>query len=772
MYIVFPVVLLLPTGLIAQNVVKLPLAQSLSFEENKKQWNPDVLYKTDIPGGRIFLEKNTITYSLYSISDLEKGHNHSHTSEKPGKPEKDFKIRCHAFKVKFSGANTDVVVNGKDKMQKYSNYFIGNDSSRWASFVGNYKTVEYHDLYKGIDLEVYSSGNNFKYEFIVNPNTDPSDIRMVYEGAEKLTLNQGTLVIATSVTDVLETIPYVYQEIDGVKKEIKCSYILVENQVSFDFPEGYDKNFPLVIDPVVVASTYSGSTAETWGHCATYDNQGNIYTGGRCFGQGYPVTTGAFQTSFAGDVDIAIGKLNPTGSAFIYATYIGGTSDEYAQSMITDSNGELYIYGSSASADYPVTAGCYDNSFNGSYDIVLTKLNSTGSALMGSTYMGGQDIDGLNDISYNYGDEFRGEIILDANNNPLVASFSSSFNFPTTPGAYDQSFDGGQDGVVFKMNSNLTSLTWSTFLGGSGDDAAFGLQINSVGYVYVVGGTDGNNFPTTPVVLHPNFQGGDYDGFICILQGNGSALMASTYFGTSEFDELFFVDLDANDNVYVFGLTEGNIPPTVGVYANPGSSQFITKLDPTLNTVIYSTCFGSGTISYYADFSPTAFLVDICENVYAAGWGETTGFPVSPNAVQPTTDGEDFYLMVLKKDALSLLYATYYGDPNALEHVDGGTSRFDKQGIVYEAVCAGGSQFPTTPGAVSAVNNTDWDIAVFKIDFQLGQVLADANASPNDTGCVPFTVNFINNSNGVNYLWDFDDGSPLNTQVSPSHTFS
>ncbi|MFH0867244.1 MAG: PKD domain-containing protein [Bacteroidota bacterium] len=756
----------------AQNSIDAIVPNNLRFEENKNQWNDKVLFKVNIAGGRVFLEKNTLTFALHNLAELE----NLHHSKKERSELKHAFVKCHAYKMNFLNANPDPVIEPSEKLNYNYNYFIGNDSSKWASDVELYQSLTYKNLYPGIDLKIYGSENNLKYEYIVSPAAEPSKIILSYEGVDGIGISNNNLLINTSVSDVTEFTPFVYQLIYGKYKEVKCRYSLDEqNLVTFTFPDGYNENFFLIIDPVVVASTYAGSTEDTWGHCATYDTLGNIYEGGRSFGQGYPVTTGAYQVLFSGNVDLAIGKLNPTGSAFIYATYIGGTFDEYAQSMITDYSGNLYIYGSCGSTDYPVTSGSFDNSHNGGYDIIMTKLNPLGNALVGSTFVGGVANDGFNSIYFNYGDEYRGEIILDASDNPIVSSFSSSSNFPATAGAYDQTYNAGQDGVVFKMNSNLASMVWSTFLGGASDDAAFGLQVNSVGMIYVVGATAGN-FPTTPVVMNPNYLGGLHDGFISILTSNGSSIIASTYLGTASRDELFFVDLDDDDNVYVYGLSEGVYPVTPGVYSSPGSNgRLIIKLDPTLNSVIFSTTFGSGAIVQgYNEFSPTAFLVDICQNIYVAGWGDTYGFPVTADAVQSTTDGSDFYLMVLKKDAVSLLYATFYGDPDPLpfDHVDGGTSRFDKNGIVYEAVCGCGDNFPTIPGSVSTVNNTwNCDVAVFKIDFQLGQVLAVADAAPNDTGCVPFTVNFTNNSNALDYFWDFGDGD-TSSLYEPSHIYT
>lgn len=746
-----------------------PFGSNLKFEENKKQWDPKVLYKVNISGGRVFLEKNTLTFVLHDRFQLEEIHESDSTGE-----QRNALVNCHAYKMNFLNANLDPIIEPSGRRNYCFNYFLGNDSSKWAGDVALYESLTYKSLYDGIDLHIKGYGSNLKYEFIVDAYADPSQISLSYEGIDGIAISNKNLILKTSISEITEFCPFVFQNINGQEKPVKCRYSLDESdRVKFIFPDGYDERYPLIIDPIIIASTYAGSTEDTWGHSATYDTLGYIYEGGRSFGQGYPVTLGAYQTTFAGNVDIAIGKLNPTGTAFVYATYIGGTNDEYAHSLITDDSGNLYIYGSCMSTDYPVTAGCFDNSQNGSYDIIVTKLNAAGNALLGSTYVGGAIDDGHNMLYFNYGDNYRGEIILDNSDNPIIASCSNSPAFPTTAGAYDQSYNGGQDAVVFKMNSNLTSMLWSTFLGGTGDDAAFGLQENSVGMIYVAGGTAGG-FPTTAVVLTPTYQGGTYDGFLSILSASGSSLIASTYLGTSSFDCMYFVDLDDDDNVYVYGLSEGSFPITPGVYSSPGSKgRLILKLDPTLNTMMFSTSFGSGALQQYVnEFSPTAFLVDICQNIYVAGWGDTGGFPVSGNAIQPTTDGEDFYLLVLKKDAVSMLYATFYGDQwSVMDHVDGGTSRFDKKGIVYEAVCGCGSNFPTNSNAISTTNNSwNCDIAVFKIDFELGQVMAVADAAPSDTGCAPFTVSFVNNSNAADYYWDFGDGSTSNL-VAPTHTY-
>ncbi len=762
-----------------------PASQAtVKFIENKSQWDKKILFKANIPMGSIFLEKFSFTYLLVDQQGLHICH-HSDSigSENHHKADEERQINCHAFNMQFEGANANVQVSGINKKAEYFNYFLGNDQSKWASNVPAFKNIKYSSLYQGIDLFIGSSDINLKYEFHLEPNADPSQIILKYSGQDDILIINNELIIRNTVNNIIEQAPYAYQIINGDTINVLCLYKLAGKRVGFVFPDGYRKNIPLVIDPVVVASTYAGANGETtWGHTATYDNLGNIYTGARSFGYGYPATLGAFQMNFGGGTnDAAISKFSPDGSSLIWASYLGGNGYDFSHSLITNDNDELFVYGSTSSTNYPVTSGCFQSSLGGgTYDIFVTHFNQAGSALLGSTYIGGSGSDGQNAMLLNYGDEFRGEIILDNSGNPCVASFSSSNNFPTTAGAYDQSYNGAQDAVIFKLNSNLTQMVWSTYLGGTGNDAGFGLKLNSVDMVYVTGGTQSSNFPASQYVLNPTYLGGSYDGYICIFMPDISMMISGTFFGTSGNDECFFIQMDADNNVYVYGQTTGNMPITAGCYGNSGSPQFIAKLDQTLNAVLWQTVFGNG--SSIGQISPTAFLVDVCNNIYAAGWGHTSGFQVSSNAVQPTTDGKDFYIIAFEQDATSLLYATFYGanDGSAYgDHVDGGTSRFDKKGVIYESVCACASAqpFPTTANAYHP-NPPPYppqycDLAVFKIDLQLSGPTAHIGVNTANQGCAPFSPVFTNNSiNAQEYLWDFGDNTATSSAQIPAHSFT
>ena len=766
----------------------------VQFIENKHQWEDFIKYEADFKGGKLFLEQQQFTYLFYNPDDMKSLH--------PNLGKQIDEIRLHALRIHAHGSNAEAVITGDHPANYFNNYFIGDDSAKWAHDVKLFSSVTYQNIYSNIDLKFYSSLTDIKYDMIVHPNGDASLIELEYEGADKLSLKDKSLQINLSVGTIVEQKPYAYQMVDGKETEVECRFVLKQNKISFKFPHGYNKLLPLIIDPTLIFSSYTGSTADNWGYTATYDAAGNVYAGGTVNGIGYPVTAGAYQATFQGggngggntwQSDIAIAKFNSTGTTLLYATYLGGSDNEEPHSLVVDGNDDLVVFGTTFSTNFPTTIGAYDRSENGAGDMIISKLSSSGNALLASTYIGGTGNDGVNinpaefaggSLKYNYGDQARGEIIVDANNNYIVGSCTPSSNFPVTPGAMQPTYGGGaQDGILFNINSSLTVLLWSTFIGGSGDDAVYDCVIDNSGNIYIAGGTNSPNFQTTPGVLQPSFQGGRADGFIAHINNGGNFFIASTYIGTPQYDQCYFVELDNSGNVYTTGQTEGAYPVTPGVYSNPNSGQFIHKMDAGLTTTFYSTVFGSG--SNVPNISPTAFLVDTCENVYVAGWGRciplqgmsgnNNGMALTGNAFQSTTDGCDFYFFVLDHDADTLLYASYFGGSQSLEHVDGGTSRFNKNGTIYESVCAGcggNDDFPTTPGVVSRTDNSfNCNNGVIKLSFNLARTVSGITTSPS-SGCAPFTLTFQNNSiNATSYLWDFDDGSPADTNATPTHTF-
>ncbi|MGE0561682.1 MAG: PKD domain-containing protein [Flavobacteriales bacterium] len=774
--------------------------EGIRFIENKGQWTESFLYKADLGTGALFIEQKSFTYNLYNAEEIHQ--NHFTTNQHP------VGIKYHAFRVNFINA-LSAKISSTNQYSDYYNYFLGKDKSKWKSSVAAHRIITYNNIYNNIDFKIYSIGNLLKYDVILNPSSNISDVQLNYEGVDDIKITKsGNLILKTSVGEIIEEKPYAYQTINNIKVEVPCEFVLRNNTLSFKITSKYNPNIPLIIDPILIFASYSGSTADNFGMTATYGYDGSLFAGGTAFNVGYPTTLGAYDPSFngvpgGGITDVVITRYDSTGTNLIYSTYIGGNSTETVHSLIANENNELYLYGATSSFNFPTDANSFDNTFNGGTsvyyvsngsnftngtDIFVAKLNSTGTSLLGSSYIGGSLNDGVNstiNLTYdtlmnNYGDQYRGEIMLDQYSNCYITSSTKSVDFPIING-FDDTLNGNQDAVIIKFNSNLTNVYWSSYLGGDNMDAGFSIKVDTSNYVYVCGGTASNNFPTTTGVINTNYIGGIADGYITKIDTNGSQIIASTLLGTTNYDQCYFIEIDRFGSVYTVGQTRGSFPVINAPYSNPNSSNFLVRLDNNLTTIDYSTVFGNGNIN--AKFSPSAFLVDRCENIYVSGWGgdiltgaSLNGMPTTPGSFQPNTpNGFDFYLIVMERNVQSLLYGTYFGGNLSREHVDGGTSRFDKNGIVYQSVCAGcwgNHDFPTTPGAWSNTNNsTGCNNGTFKFDFEIvpkAQFTVD-----NYEGCAPLTVTFTNNSNSSDtYLWDFGSGDTTSQVFNPIRTYS
>ena len=764
----------------------------IRFIENKGQFESNVAFKANIPDGFLFAGKNSLTYLFY---DGEAYAEYKHNFKQP------VKLNCHAFHVEFMGGNPDCQLSGNDRSTEYYNYFIGNNPDHWASGVYGYYSLNYKNLYKGIDAEIVANESRLEYNFFVSPGSDASQIKLKYDGVEQIFIESGLLHIKTSLNEIIELQPVAYQFYGDAKSEVPCDFKLENNVLSFSFPQGYNHDLPLVIDPVVIFATFSGSAADNFGYTATYDDSGYAYSGGTVFSIGFPVTTGAFQFNFAGGAsgnspaggarDVGILKYSPNGSSLIYATYLGGNGNEDPHSMVVNSNFELIVFGNTNSSNFPIGKNFYDSSYNGNYDIYIAKFSKDGKSLEASTYVGGSDEDGLNGkfnssyinlstLGYNYGDNFRGEVNIDRFDNIYVITTTKSANFPVTAGVFQAAFAGGmQDACIIKLSPDLNNLMSSSFLGGNSEDAGYGVAFDNNNNIYLCGGTKSPNLPVTAGKYQSSFRGGTADGFIYHITNDFSTIINATYFGTDKYDQTYFIQTDLNNHVYVTGQTKSDSFPVKNVsYYNSKGKQFISKLNSGLDSLIYSTVFGSGDPE--PDLSPSAFLVDNCERVYFSGWGGevnqisynrgyTFNLPLTTDAYQKTTDGSDFYLAVFSKDVQSLMYSSYFGGPFSEEHVDGGTSRFDKKGVVYQSVCGGCggfSDFPTTVNAWSRLNKgrrpghtvvDGCNNAMFKIDLYIPDLLADFRV---DTiFCKADSTKIINLSKGAKkYLWNFGDG--------------
>lgn len=814
-----PILLILACFFLQQH-----LFAQMEFIQNKGQWDSRVQYRGDFSTGSFFLEKDGFTVAIHNTDDLKKVsaqlHGHGATAATMGQP---VVLRSHAYKVKFLSAYA-FTTSIPDKVQDYhTNYFIGNNPKNWAADCKIAQAVTYQNVYPNIDVRFYSDADKMKYDIVVHPGGDINAIAMQYAGADGIEVKNKELVIKTSVGNIKELYPYSYQVKDGSKNDIDCRYQVKNNVVRFKVGD-YDKKTTIVIDPTLLFATFTGSTADNWGYTATPAPDGSFYAGGIAFGTGYPVSAGAYQTVFGGGsnneapgaIDIAIIKFSSNGANRLYATYLGGNGNEQPHSMICDAQGNLIVAGRSSSNNYPGTP--LRSGSRTDYDIVITKLSANGSANLGSVRIGGTGDDGVNirgkyiapsgvdQIRRNYGDDARSEVSLDAAGNILLASCTQSSDFPVTPGALQSKFNNGaatgfQDGVILKYNANLSSLLFATYYGGNGQDACFVLSQNPVsGNIYVAGGTTSTNLPGDSTgVLQQTFNGGVTDGFVVEINQTGTSIIKKTYQGTSGNDIVYGIEFDKLGFPYIMGTTTGNWPVINATFSNAGAKQFISKLQPNLSAYVYSTVFGTNTgAGGLPNISPIAFLVDRCENVYVSGWGgginNLKGYPsagtlnmpeVNPLPNIPAADGSDFYFFVLEKNAQSQLFGSHFGHNGGDlgEHVDGGTSRFDNNGIVYQALCScedGGGPFPTTPGVWSRTNRAPGGCneAAVKIEMNFTGVGASVKATVNgvvDTiGCVPLTITFTDTlAKGKMYIWDYGDGSPkTDTTYAPNNSVS
>lgn len=776
--------------------------QRIWIHPNRGQWEQPIRYRVELTHGKIYLENSGFTYHLDNSGEIlhpqHAGHAHSTTNPAV--------LEQHVIRHTFENASTPNTLE-QDPSPFYRNYFLGKDPSKWQSQVYSVGQIIQQNIYPGVNLYYQGKSHQLAYAFELQAGVNPSIIQLRIGGANRVFIDpSGRLHEEHRFGEVITSAPKAWNiSADGKRTKLAVRFQLKGTTLSYVFPAGFDPTQKIFIDPELTFSTFTGSTSDNWGFTAAPDAVGNVFGGGIVFASGYPITQGAFDATFGNasgtGVDIGISKFNASGSSLLYSTYLGGSGSETPHSIVCNAAGELFVFGVTSSNNFPITAGAFQGAFMGGpsenennipftngVDLFLAKLNPTGTSLLASTFVGGMSTDGLNTgiLQFNYGDQFRGEIVLDALGNPCVASTTLSANFPTNNG-FQLFLNGTQDAVVFKMNSNLTNMIWSSFLGGPGLDCANALQVSSSGEIYVAGGS------TSPSMNfgnghQPTNAGGLSDGFVARLSAGIPVLSGGTFMGTNEYDQTYFVQLDLNNNVYVFGQTEGLMPISPGTYGVANSGQFIRKYTPNLQTLSWNTTIGAG--SGHVEISPTAFLVSDCYEIYLSGWGGTVntiqsasqavnsssnGFPVTPDAFQSTTNGSNFYIAVLTPDAAGLEYATYMGgQTSSSNHVDGGTSRFDKSGRIYHAVCGGCSSndfgFTTTQGVYSPNNpSPNCNMAVFK--FELNQIEAIVG-EPAPLICLPNPVVFNNNSsNGDVFQWNFGDGN-TSTAVNPSHTYA
>ncbi len=763
---------------------------SIIFKENKGQWPEKVLFGTEILNTKFYVNKNSFNYCVYNPEEYIRIFG-GHRSE-----EKAPAVHAHNYEVEFVGGDLTNFSNHEEQAEYY-NYFLGKDRSKWASNVRAFGTILFNEVYKGIDLKLYSSSINLKYDFIIKPNADVNSIHLNFKNTDGLDIINGELIIKTSVGNVTEKTPFAYQIINGVKKQINCQYTLLDRStVGFSFPQGYDKNYELIIDPVVVVCSYSGASSYAYGDTCSYDANGNIYVGAEAE-VGYPSTSGAFQMNGHLDttwwpVDIALSVYNSTGSSKNFATYIGGDYLDYPLDIVVKNN-EITIMGGTGSYNFPFTPTAFDTTFNSNitlydYDITLSKLNMSGTSLIASTYVGGTKNELINNYTSNNWGWLQGEIECDNNGNVFVVGATNSNDFPVTSPVISNTLQGVTDAYLFKINSTFTNLIWSTYLGGSKDECGVSLKLDGTGGVYCHGVTTSTNYPTTGGAYNIVKNGPipTQDLFVSHIDSLGQTILASTYLGTTSQDNPGLIQLDRNNNVYVAGShsTPSLLIPSPGTYSNSGGYNSIYKLNASLTSLTFKTKFGFSPPPIFPQPSPylglSALKVDSCEKIYIAGFAGNY-FPTTPNALQPYGGGRtDLYIAQFNPNCSSLAFASFFGGAITTTVTGSswgewsGLADFDNRGYLYIATGSSGG-LPTTPNAYAMtwVNTSTFaacNDAFVKIDFQT-YINATSSYGANITGCPPFTPTFVSTTNTGTTYWNLGNGiTSTSNNVTTTYT--
>ncbi|HYK21451.1 MAG TPA: SBBP repeat-containing protein [Pyrinomonadaceae bacterium] len=553
------------------------------------------------------------------------------------------------------GGNAAANLTGVERQLTRTNYFVGSDPRKWKTNVPNFAKVKYSGVYPGVDLVFYGNQNQLEYDFTVSPGVNPAVIRLGFEGITGLRVDdKGDLILRTYAGEIRQTRPVVYQQIEGDRRIIPASYLIKDKKQIAFLIADYDRSKPLVIDPTLAFSTFLGGSASDRGDAIAVDSSGNAYITGDTFSTDFPVTPGAFQTGPAG--------------------------------------------------------------FN--TDAFVTKMNSTGTALIYSTYFGGNNRDSGNGIA------------LDGAGNAYVTGLTDSSNLPTTAGAFRTTpvLTDEFDAFAMKLNSTGTALVYSTYLGSI---IGTGIAVDSAGNAYIAGQADGH-YPTTPGAFQ-TVPGGSSDAFVTKLNSMGTALVYSTLLGGSGFDFATDVAIDAAGNAYVTGTAQAGFPVTPGAFQtsfNGVNDAFVTKLNSTGTALVYSTFLGgSGTDR------GSGIAVNTAGNAFVSGVSDSSNFPVTPGAFQSVkAAGQDAFITQLNVAGSGLVYSTYLGgDGNDF----GNDIALDTAGNASVVGLTGSTVFPTTADAIQSGYGGNNDAFITRL---------------NTTGTALVFSTYLGGSNGDNAL--------------------
>jgi len=723
-------------------------ALPLSFERNQGQANSDVRFLSHGAAYLLSLTDNDAVITLRTkaprptmligVGPISPGH-------EPGST-----FSTASFSMRLVNSSTTAKVDGNDPLPGTVNYFLGSDPSRWHSGIATYKRVKYSGVYPGVDLVYYGNQRQLEFDFEVAPGADPSRIAMSFASAGRLKLDRdGNLVISTGDGAVSFHKPVIYQTVSGANVSVEGAFRLNGAKIVSISLGAYDHTRPLIIDPILGYSTYIGDldTAEA----VAVDAEGNAYVTGMTLAD-FPTTPGAFQSGkfpklFPTTGSVFVTKFNATGTALIYSTYIGGSNDDEALAIAIDAEGNAYVGGTTYSSDYPVTSGAFQptNHSVGISDAFVTKLNSTGTQLVYSTYLGGSIADVVRTIA------------VDSSGNAYVSGTSASSDFPVTPGAFQSTNKTAEspNSTTFltKLNSTGTGLVYSTYLGGSCLEQTNGISVDTSGFVYMAGITCSADFPSTAGAFRTSISGtNEFDTFVTKMNQTGTSLVYSTYMPGAA----IAIAVDTAGNAYIAGSDNSGFPTTPGAFQavplgpNGAANVLVAKLNSSGTGLIYATYFGGSKTAYLGGWPNDAAVglaVDASGNAIITGSTDSIDFPLTAGAFQTQNyimlDSGDYgsFFAKLNNTGTTLLYSTYLsgtgpGDYNddCIDCVRG--MAHDSEGNAYLAGGVGSTDFPlslnayqsSTAGAFVTKFNASGMVAL-----PLTTTTLTANANPQAT---------------------------------------
>jgi len=679
------------------------------FTENAGQVdNPEVLYYARGGGISVGFAAGAVLINLRERPPNDDFNPRSgpgfHVPDAPEAPTSP--LRGHLVRITFEGANP-VLPRARNELPHRANFFLGDDPARWHTSVRNYREVVYESAWDGIDVVYRASPGGVKYDLVVHPGADLANVAFTYEGVTELAVTPSGLTAETSLGPLHDDLPAAWQ---ASGRPVDCGLRrIAERTVGFACSV-WDGTGDLVIDPLLYSS-FLGGSGDDWGYGIAVDASGSAYVTGATRGAtDFPTTPGAYNTTQNGFQDAFVAKLDANGSALLYATFLGGSGEDWGEGISVDASGAAYVIGTTRDdvTDFPTTPGAYNTTHNGGfYDAFVAKLDANGSALLYATFLGGSGED-------------RGQGIAIDTTGAYVTGYTSDtlMDFPTTPGAYDMTQNGFDDAFVAKLDPSGSGLIYSTFLGGSSSEQSYRIAVDASGAAYVTGSTVSADFPATPGAYDTMPNGGT-DAFVAKFDASGGSLQYSTFLGGSSLDVGQGIAVDTTGAAYVTGYTwddATDFPATPGAYDTTHNGglydAFVAKLDANGSALLYATFLG-GT----RDDIGIGVAVDTSGAAYVTGWtyDDVTDFPVTPGAYDTTHNGlYDAFVAKLDANGSALLYATFLGGRGS----DFGNGiAIDASAVVYLTGWTDDyvTDFPTTPGAYDTTHNDGIDVFVAKM---------------------------------------------------------